>query len=141
LCNRLYWFKNGVGVYAEGTPYGTDEVISLPLSPLRKLESLRIMGGALDSTAFLTSMTNLRSLHLSCDFESFPTDFEKVNKLEEINIWGAKSLTALPEYLGHIPSLKSLYLTACGVKELPKSIRERKELYIDVRHCPVKWPE
>ena len=86
-------------------------------------------------------MTKLRSLRLSCDFESFPDGFEKVNKLEEISIWGAKSLKALPEYLGHIPSLKSLYLTGCGVKELPKSIRERKDLYIDVRHCLVKWPE
>ena len=137
----FYWFKNGVGVDASGVSFGTDEVISMPLSPLRKLESLKIMGGALDSTDFLASLTNLRKLHLSCDFEIFPAGFEKVNKLEKISIWGAKSLKALPEYLGHIPSLQSLYLTGCGVKELPKSIRERKDLYIDVCNCPVKWPE
>jgi len=138
---KFAWFKNQVGIYRGGIPHGTDEVISLPLSPLRNLESLSIMGGALDSTDFLASMANLRNLHLSCDFESFPNGFEKLDKLEEISIWGAKSLTALPEYLGHLPSLKKLYLTACGVQSLPKSIRERKDLHIDVRHCPVQWPE
>ena len=140
---KFSWFKTNVGInhIRGGIPYGTNELISLPLSPLRKLESLWIMGGALDSTAFLASMANLRVLHLSCDFESFPAGFEKLNKLEEISIWGAKSLTALPEYLGSMPQLKELSLTGCGVKSLPKSVRERKDLYIDVRYCPVKWPE
>jgi len=139
----FYWFKNGVGInHLKGRGlYGTDEMISLPLSPLRKLESLSIMGGALDSSDFLASMTNLRNLHLSCDFENFPVGFEKLIKLEVINIWGAKSLTSLPEYLGLMPSLKRLRLTACGVKSLPKSVREREDLDIDVSYCPVKWPE
>lgn len=137
------WFKNGVGInhINGGVPYGTDEVISMPLSHLHKLESLWIQGGALDSTDFLAALTNLRSLHLSCDFEKFPKGFEKLNNLEEINIWGAKSLNYLPEYLGRISSLKKLSLTGCGVRELPKSVRERKDLYIDVSYCPVKWPE
>jgi Leucine-rich repeat (LRR) protein len=146
LCVNLKhfsWFKNNVGISIlnGGVPYGTDKTISLPLSPLRQLESLSIHGGALDSNAFLASMANLRNLHLSCDFEHFPDGFEKLDKLEEINIWGAKSLTALPEYLGYMPSLKKLSLTGCGVKSLPKSVRERKNLVIDVSHCPVQWPE
>ena len=99
------------------------------------------MGGALDSTAFLASMTKLRSVHLSCDFENFPEGFEKLDKLERMNIWGAKSLTTLPEYLGHMPAFKELHLTGCGVKTLPTSVRERKDLRIDVSYCPVKWPE
>ena len=135
------WLKNDVGIGPDGVPHGTDERVSLQLLPLRKLESLRIMGGSLDSNAFLASMTKLRSLHLSCDFENFPDGFEKLDKLEKIVIWGAKSLTALPEYLGHIASLKELRLTGCGVKSLPKSVRERQDLRIDVSCCPVKWPE
>ena len=137
------WFKNVVGVnYINGgVPYGTDEIISLQLAPLCNLESLSISGGALDSNAFLASMTQLRRLNLYCDFENFPEGFEKLDKLEVINIWGAKSLTALPEYLGYMPSLKELHLSGCGVKYLPKSARERKGLHIYVRDCPVKWPE
>lgn len=140
---KFTWFKTAVGInhVKGGVPYGTDEVISMPLSSLRKLESLSIYGGALDSTDFLAALTNLRSLHLYCDFESFPQGFEKLNNLEEINIWGAKSLNFLPEYLGHIPSLKKLYLTGCGVRELPKSVRECQNLYIDVSYCPVNWPK
>jgi len=125
-----------------GEPRRTDEIINLPLSPLRKLESLSIFGGvALKDTTFLASLTNLRNLHLNCDFENFPEGFEKLDKLERINIWGAKSLTVLPEYIGHFPSFRELRLTDCGVKHLPQSVRERKDLRIDVRGCPVKWPE
>ena len=138
---KFSWFKNDVSIDGEGIPHGNKGIISLPLSPLHKLESLSIMGGALDSTAFLASLTNLRNLHLSCDFENFPIGFEKVNNLEEVSIWGAISLTSLPEYLGHMPSLKELRLTGCGVKELPISVRERKDIYIDVRNCPMQWPE
>jgi Leucine-rich repeat (LRR) protein len=116
---------------------GGGEAISLPLSPLRKLESLSIMGGALDQTDFLASMTCLRYLRLSCDYKSFPAGFEKLDKLEEISIWGATSLSVLPECLGSLPSLKRLYLVGCGVKSLPKSVREREGLHIDVRYCPV----
>jgi len=144
LCQNLRdfaWCKNVVGLGPDGTPYGTDEIVNLPLSPLNKLESLRISGGALESNSFLASMTELRSLHLSCDFENFPDGFEKLDKLENINIWGAKSLTALPEYLGHMPSLKELSLTGCGVRSLPKSVRERKDMFIKLDCCPAKWPE
>jgi hypothetical protein len=135
------WFKNLVSIYRGGYLSGISEVISLPLSPLRNLESLTIFGGTLDSTAFLASMTKLRRLRLLCDFEKFPNGFEKLNKLEEIDLWGSISLTALPEYLGHMPSLKRLRLTGCGVKVLPKSVRERTDLGIRVEDCPVQWPE
>ncbi|MCL2524199.1 MAG: hypothetical protein FWF20_06565 [Betaproteobacteria bacterium] len=139
LCTNLRkfsWFKNDVGADADGVPYGTDEVISLPLHPLRNLEWLSIHGGALDDTAFLASMTNLRNLSLSCDFESFPEGFEKLDELEEIRIWGAKSLTAPPEYIGRLPSLKRLRLIACAVKSLPKSVQERSDLEIFAEYCP-----
>jgi len=143
---KFYYFKNGVSFnYIKGSSRyglnGTDELIKLPLSPLRKLESLKISGGALDSTDFLTSMINLRVLSLSCDFDSFPPGFEKLDKLEEIYIFGAKSLSSLPECLGHLPMLKELRLTHCGLKALPTSVCERKDLLIDIDCCPVKWPE
>jgi len=146
LCLNLKefaWCKNTVGInhLKGGVPYGTDEPIVLPLSPLRKLELLSITGGALGETDFLISLANLRYLSLSCDFENFPAGFEKLNKLEEIRIWGAKSLLVLPEYLGRMPSLKRLSLTGCGVQYLPKSVREREDLHIDIQYCPVKWPE
>ena len=130
---QFYYFKNGVGSDASGIPFGIYERISMPITPLRKLESLQIMGGALGETDFLASLTNLRSLFLYCDFKSFPKGFENLNKLEEISIQYAKSLVFLPEYLGHMPSLKKLRLDRCGVKELPKSVRERSGLVIDVR--------
>jgi Leucine-rich repeat (LRR) protein len=117
---RFDWFKNDVSV----DPYGK---ISLPLSSLHKLESLWIHGGTLDNTDFLASMPNLRRLYLGCDFECFPKGFEKLEKLEEIVIWGAKSLTVLPEYLGNMPSLKELRLIRCGFEELPESVRRRRE--------------
>ena len=106
--------------------YRADELIG----SLSQLESLSIFEGRLDSAAFLASLTNLCRLRLSCDFESFPEGFEKLNRLEELEIWNSKSLTALPEYIGRMPSLKRLYLSGCGVKHLPKSVLERKDLCV-----------
>jgi len=140
---QFAWAKKAdahVSVFPDGKVSGTAEVIHLPLQPLGKLESLSIYGGKLDSPDFLASLRNLRTLHLSCDFEGFPAGFEKLDKLEEINIWGAKSLTVLPEYLGAMPALKRLSLTACNVERLPKSVLERKDLRIDVEYCPFKYP-
>ena len=128
------WVNSGAGSHSKGVSGETDEMISLRLSSLRKLESLTIFDGSLGVTTFLASLINLRRLYLCCDFRNFPEGFEKLNKLEEIDIRGAKSLKALPKYLGHLPALQSLSLMACGVKSLPKSVRERKDLYIYVRH-------
>lgn len=138
LCENLKafsWCKNG-------ELHGTDGIINLPLSPLVNLEYLSIQGGALESVDFLPLMKNLRYLGLSCDFEGFPAGFEQLSKLEDIHIWGAKSLSALPESLGYLPSLKCLRISGCrSLKGLPKSVRERKDLHVDVRSCGVQVPE
>ncbi|MDR0454147.1 MAG: hypothetical protein LBH05_04990 [Deferribacteraceae bacterium] len=132
------WFKNMVRIDSNGVPSGVNEVINLPIPPLYKLESLSIMGGMLEDNNFLTFLPNLRTLKLSCDFKNFPEGFEKLSKIEDIYIWGAKSLEVLPDYLGHLPSLKRLSLTGCGVKYLPKSLQKRKDLHIEVRYCPTQ---
>lgn len=135
---KFAWCKNSVGSFPNGQPYGVNETISLPLSPLCNLESLSITGGKLDSTEFLSFMPNLRALRLSCDFDIFPKGFERLNRLEYLDLWGAQSLTMLPEYLGDIPSLKRISLTSCGIKELPQSVRQRKDLHLDVRYSPIQ---
>ena len=63
---------------------------------------------------------------------SLPRDVAKLNSLEEITIWGAGSLEALPEEIGHLPSLKRLSVEASGIRALPQSVLEREDLHIRV---------
>lgn len=145
LCENLkvfYWYRNAVSVDRDMIPRGTNEVLNVSLAPLVNLEELIIKGGAFESLDFLLRMKNLRYLSLSCDFEGFPAGFEQLNKLEDIRIWGAKSLSALPESLGYLPSLKYLQIVGCSNLKggLPKSIRERKDLYINFNFCTVQTP-
>ena len=114
-------------------PHGIEDVIRPPIPPLPQLESLSILGGRLDSSDFLASLPNLRKLRLECDFETFPVGFEKLDRLEEISIWGARSLLSLPEQLGRMPSLKKIRLDGCGVQHLPKSVTDREDLHVSMR--------
>ena len=133
------WLGNGVAYLRFcNAVRGTRDIVRLPhIEALGGLESLRLSGGTLESTDFLTALTNLRRLHLSCNFEKFPVGFENLRHLEEIDLFGATSLESLPEELGRMPSLRRLSLTACGVKELPQSVRERNNLTVYMSNCPV----
>ncbi|MCM1128774.1 MAG: hypothetical protein NC211_02670 [Alistipes senegalensis] len=146
LCENLkmfYWYKNAVSVDRDMIPRGTNEVLNVSLSPLINLEKLIVTGGSFESLDFLLRMKNLRYLSLSCDFEDFPAGFEQLSKLEDIRIWGAKSLSVLPESLGYLPSLKYLQIVGCSsLKDgLPKSVCGRKDLRVEFNFCVVQIPE
>ena len=107
--------------------------VRLPhISSLNKLESLTIYGQFLATADFPTSLPALRSITLHCNMTSLPRDVAKLNSLEEITIWGAGSLEALPEEIGHLPSLKRLSVEASGIRALPQSVLEREDLHIRV---------
>ena len=136
------WYINRVSVGPGGDVRSTDGVISLPgLTALGNLEELRISGGTLEDTSFLSALPRLRRLSLSCDFERFPPGFERLDKLEELFLWGAKSLEALPEGLGNMPSLRRIDLACCGVRQLPESVRRRKDLIVRIHASLVQEPQ
>lgn len=123
------------------------------IADIASLESLEIeeAHGVSELLPSLWRLRELRQLKLACtwdltalllSFEGFPAGLEQLSKLEDIHIWGAKSLSALPEYLGYMPSLKCLRISGCSsLKGLPKFVRERKDLHVDVRFCGVQVPE
>ena len=42
-----------------------------------------------------------------------------LTQLEELNLWGNKELTTLPDRVGDLKSLKKLNVSGCNITQLP----------------------
>jgi Leucine-rich repeat (LRR) protein len=135
LCANLKnfaWHTCGVSIVGSSV-HGIEKRIDLPLACLHNLENLHLQGGRLDSLNFLESMPKLRGLHLSCNFDRLPEWLCKLNNLEYIDIWGAASLKNLPACIADMESLKELHVYGSGVQTAPDFLKQRKDMYIDIR--------
>ena len=129
---RFSWHAGGVSVLFSKVVRGIDFPLSLPhIEALKNLEMLWLSGGKLESTAFLMSLRKLHKLHLSCDFDSLPDDIDQLTDLEEIDIFGAVSLTQIPACIARLPALKRISLRGCGISCLPEFLNN--ESNIDVK--------
>lgn len=129
---KFSWYAGGVSVLFSKVVRGIDFPLSLPhIEALNNLESLWLSGGRLESTEFLTSLRKLRKLHLICDFDSLPDDIDQLTDLEEIDVFGAVSLTQIPAGIARLPALKRISLRGCGISCLPEFLNN--ESNIDVK--------
>lgn len=130
---KFSWYAGGVSVLFSKVVRGIDFPLSLPhIEALKNLESLRLSGGRLESTAFLMSLPQLRKLHLSCDFDSLPDDINQLIDLEEIDIFGAVSLTQIPAGIARLPALKRISLRGCGISSLPESLNNECNITVKI---------
>ncbi|MDR1962068.1 MAG: hypothetical protein LBQ16_07280, partial [Gracilibacteraceae bacterium] len=112
---------------------GLENHIDLPLACLHNLENLQLYGGRLNSLDFLENMPKLRSIKLSCNFSRFPEGLGKLKHLEDISIFGAVSLKTLPKSIAELESLKRLRISASGVQTTPEFLKQREDMFIDIR--------
>ena len=129
---KLGYFSQRVGTDYQnkrsGIVFGTKGEAMLPPAGLKKLKHLSLQGGTIKDTSFLSELTSLEYLSLSCDMAALPYDIGKLKNLKTLDMWGAESLKQLPYSFGDLELLEEIDWRFCGIEKVPVSVKNLKNL-------------